>query len=81
MKLRPKYENVRSNLISRVPSPSLDDCLNELLREKQHQQTQPTLTQQAFGGPLEIGYVAKRHSPPSNGHVDIAYVAKGKTLG
>lgn len=34
MKLRPKYEIVRSALMSRVLLPSLDDCLNEFLREE-----------------------------------------------
>lgn len=37
MKLLPEFEAVRSNLMSRDPAPSLDDCLAELLREKQRQ--------------------------------------------
>ncbi|XXG84870.1 hypothetical protein AAC387_Pa11g0084 [Persea americana] len=33
MKLRREFETVRSNLMSRASLPSLDDCLQELLRE------------------------------------------------
>lgn len=79
MKLRPEYENVRPNLIRRVPSPSLNDYLNELLCEEQRRLTQMALTQQASGGPLEIAYATKGHSRPSIGPVDVTYVAKGKT--
>lgn len=39
MKLRPEFEVVRSNLLLRTPSPSVDDCLNELLREEQRLMT------------------------------------------
>lgn len=35
MKLSSKYESVRSSIMSRVPSPSLDERLNELLCEEQ----------------------------------------------
>ena len=34
MKLRLEFENVRSNLMSCHPSPSLDTCLTEVLREE-----------------------------------------------
>ena len=47
MKLRSEYETVRSNLMSRVSSPSLNECLNELLREEQSQITQHNLKQQS----------------------------------
>ena len=40
MKLRSDFESVRSNLMSRDQSPSLDVCFRELLREKQHLVTQ-----------------------------------------
>ncbi|KAJ8755195.1 hypothetical protein K2173_018993 [Erythroxylum novogranatense] len=43
MKLRSEFEAVRSNLMSREPSPSLDICFGELLREEQR-----LLTQSAF---------------------------------
>lgn len=43
MKLRPEYETVRSNLMSRAALPILDDCLQELLREEQRQSTKATL--------------------------------------
>lgn len=32
MKLRPEFETVHSNLMSRVPSPSLEDCLSNILQ-------------------------------------------------
>ena len=51
MKLRPEFESVRSNLMSRVPAPSLDDCLNELLQEEQMQLTQGVLAPQVSGSP------------------------------
>lgn len=35
MKLRKEYETIRSNLTSRESTPSLDQCLGELLREEQ----------------------------------------------
>ena len=62
MKLRPQFENVRSNLMSRVPSPSLESCLAELLREEQRLVTQTALTQNA----------------PQAAPIDVAYVARGK---
>ena len=45
MKLRSKFENVRSNLMSRNPTPSLDTCFAELLREEQRLFSQATLEQ------------------------------------
>lgn len=35
MKLQPEFENVRSMLMSRVPSPTLDTCLSDLQLEEQ----------------------------------------------
>nr|CAD1830248.1 unnamed protein product [Ananas comosus var. bracteatus] len=46
MKLRSDFENVRSNLMSRHPPPSLDMCFGELLREEQRLLTQATLEQE-----------------------------------
>ena len=43
MKLRVEYELVRSNLLSRVPTPSLNECLGELLHEEQRHLTQATI--------------------------------------
>lgn len=46
VKLRHEFESVCSNLLVQISSPSLDVCLNELLREEQHHLTQATLEQQ-----------------------------------
>ena len=46
MKLRPDFEGIRSNLMNRAIVPSLDACLNELLREEQRLLTQTTMEQQ-----------------------------------
>jgi hypothetical protein len=35
MKLHPEFEATRSNLMNRDPSPSLDICFGESLREEQ----------------------------------------------
>ncbi|RDX65443.1 hypothetical protein CR513_55898, partial [Mucuna pruriens] len=43
MNLRYDFESVRSNLMYKDPIPSLDACLNDLLREKQHLLTQSSL--------------------------------------
>ncbi|KAH0761783.1 hypothetical protein KY290_017856 [Solanum tuberosum] len=40
MKLRSDFESVLSNLMNRDPSPSLDVCFRELLREEQYPVTQ-----------------------------------------
>ena len=34
IKFRPEFETVRSNLMNRASLPSLDDCLQELLRKQ-----------------------------------------------
>ncbi|XP_047251074.1 uncharacterized protein LOC107840340 [Capsicum annuum] len=46
MKLQPGFESVRSNLMNRDPSPSLDICFKELLREVQHLFTQNAFKQE-----------------------------------
>ncbi|CAL2235970.1 unnamed protein product [Prunus armeniaca] len=46
MKLRPEFEGTRSNLMNWESVPSLDTCLNDLLREEQHLLTQTTMEQQ-----------------------------------
>ena len=46
MKLRSEFESTRSNLMNRDPLPSLDTCLNDLLREEQRLLTQDTLKDQ-----------------------------------
>ena len=45
MKQHPEFEAIRSNLMNRAPSPSLDACFGELLREEQRLATQTTLQQ------------------------------------
>jgi hypothetical protein len=47
MKLRPKFEATRSNLMNRDPSPSLDICFAELLHEEQRLLTQAAFQQDA----------------------------------
>ena len=42
MKLRKDFEQIRSSLMSHVPTPSMDDCLGELLREEQRRISQVT---------------------------------------
>ena len=42
MKLQPKFEATRSNLMNRNPVPSLDVCFGELLHEEQRLATQAT---------------------------------------
>ena len=63
MKLRPEFETMRSNLMNRHPSPSLETCLNEVLREEQRIFTQHQLSQQSSNGPTEVAYVAKGKPP------------------
>ncbi|CAB4313587.1 unnamed protein product [Prunus armeniaca] len=45
MKLRPEFEGTRSNLMNRGSVPSLDTCLNDLLRKEQSLLTQTTMEQ------------------------------------
>ena len=58
MKLRPEYETVTSSLLSRSPLPSLDVCLNELLREEQRIRTKAHLDQQ-HTATYPVAYSAK----------------------
>ena len=48
MKLRLEFEAIRSNLMNRATSPSLDACFGELLREEQRLATQTTLQQNSI---------------------------------
>ena len=48
MKLRSDFKGIRSNLMNRAPVPSLDTCLNELLREEQRLLTQASMEQQNY---------------------------------
>ena len=43
MKLRYEFEQVRSNLMSKMPPSSIDSCLGELLCEEQRLTTQAAL--------------------------------------
>ena len=63
MKLRPDFEQIRSNLMSRVPSPSIDSYFGKRLREERLT-TQATLQQAISTGPLTTAYVAR--SPQQN---------------
>ena len=46
MELRPEYEHLTSNVMGRMPLPTLDVCLNELLHEEQRLLTRAHLVQQ-----------------------------------
>jgi hypothetical protein len=52
MKLHPEFESTRSNLMNRAPSPTLDVCFGELLREEQHLLTQAAFQQDASPNPV-----------------------------
>lgn len=58
MKLRSDFEGIRSNLMNRATAPSLDACLNELLREEQRLLTQTTMEQQKAAS-LPVAYAAQ----------------------
>lgn len=47
MKLHKEFELIQSHLISRVPVPSLAECLAKLLQEEQRYVTQATLEQRS----------------------------------
>ena len=51
--------------MSRVPSLTLNECLNELLREEQSQITKHTLKQQSSGDSLDVVYVATKNRSPA----------------
>lgn len=56
MKVRMEFEIVRSNLMSKVPAPSLDQCLGVLLKEEQCSLTQAAMEQK--GGRTDLLIVA-----------------------
>jgi len=58
MKLRSNFEGIRTNLMNRAIVPSLDECLNELLREEQRLLTQTTMDQQKSAS-LLVAYAAQ----------------------
>ncbi|GAV85978.1 zf-CCHC domain-containing protein/gag_pre-integrs domain-containing protein [Cephalotus follicularis] len=62
MKLRSDYELLHSNLMNRVPSPSLDVYFSELILEEQRRYSQTVLDQ--------------HHLP--TGATEVAFAAKGK---
>ena len=78
MKLWPQYETVRSSLISRVPSPSLDECRNELLQEEQRQLSKSGVIQQTNHGAIEVSHGVPTQSQAPNSPVNVAYTTKGK---
>ncbi|XP_022842491.1 uncharacterized protein LOC111366073 [Olea europaea var. sylvestris] len=57
MKLRVEFEGTRSNLMNHDPSPSLDVCFGELLREEQCLATQATFLQEKLI-PNAVAYIA-----------------------
>ncbi|XP_008229084.1 PREDICTED: uncharacterized protein LOC103328470 [Prunus mume] len=57
MKLRPEFEGTRSNLMNRESVPSLDTCLNDLLREEQRLLTQTTMEQRQSAS-VPVAYAA-----------------------
>ncbi|KAF7143753.1 hypothetical protein RHSIM_Rhsim05G0128700 [Rhododendron simsii] len=60
MKLRHEFEPVRSNLMSRAPTPSLETSLSELLRDEQRCLTQAALEQKDIGSnPLDAAFVTQ----------------------
>ncbi|BBN69882.1 hypothetical protein Prudu_1222S000100, partial [Prunus dulcis] len=58
MKLRPEFEGTRSNLMNRESVPSLDTCLNDLLREEQRLLTQTTMEQRRSAS-VPVAYAAQ----------------------
>ena len=63
MKLRNEYESIRSALMNRTPLPSLDVCLNELLREEQRISTSAHLAQQKTKT-YSVAFLANKASQP-----------------
>lgn len=61
MKLKSNFEGLRSNLMNRAAVPSLNVCLNELLREEQRLLTRTTMEQQKAAS-LLVAY-AKQGRP------------------
>lgn len=64
MKLRRDFEPIRANLMSRIPSPSLDICLAELLREEQRCITQSVLEvkNNQVSNPMEVAFASQAHA-------------------
>ncbi|CAL8994106.1 unnamed protein product [Prunus brigantina] len=58
MKLRHEFEGTRSNLMNRESVPSLDTCLNDLLREEQRLLTQTTMEQRRSAS-VPVAYAAQ----------------------
>lgn len=58
MKLRSEFESTRSNLMNRESVPSLNVCLNELLREEQRLSTQSNM-EQYKSNVVPIAYAAQ----------------------
>ena len=65
IKLRLKYEFVRSSLLNRSHVPSLDICFGELLHEEQRLSTQAILEQShGSSGTTTVAYAAQGRGPP-----------------
>ncbi|RDX95271.1 hypothetical protein CR513_22236, partial [Mucuna pruriens] len=61
MKLKSNFESIQSNLMHRDLVPSLDACLNDLLREEQHLLAQP-LNEEHKSSIVPMAYVAHEKS-------------------
>ena len=64
MKLRPEFETARGGLINRHHVPSLEICLNDLLREEQRLATQISLNQDYVSTELvNVAYATQTRGP------------------
>ena len=57
MKLRFDFEGIQTNVMNKAIVPSLDECLNDLLREEQRLLTQATMDQKKSTS-FPVAYVA-----------------------
>lgn len=65
MKLRHEFDSIRSSLMNRMPLPSLDVCLNDLLREEQRLSTSAHLAQQTTET-YSVAFSANKAPQPSS---------------
>jgi len=78
MKLRSDFETARSNLMNHHLVPSLDACLNELLREEQCIITQAAMKHKAnVSAPISVAYTAHGRNKGRNMHVVQCFSCKG----
>ena len=79
MKLRGKFEAIRSNMMNREPIPLLDICVGELLREEQRLLTHAVLERKAQNSsPIPIAYAAQGRSKGGRDMTNVqCYSSKG----